>query len=178
MKSIFKKLSFGEKWYNKLFNFLVYDLWYFLRNSWKFRKEIYTFRNWDYNYTFIMLRRSIELMCEGIEKYSSEEDVSKSKKIDKMKRSIEILKCFENDSFLEIAEKRLGYKFDFSKYDTSQTELLQLSNDIEQEYLKELFEILKGQDSEEFYKLNINSDNSYDLFSKWYDGTGIQGWWY
>ncbi len=55
------------------------------------------------------------------------------------------------------------------------------SREIEEQEWEELFKILKGQDRDEYsaiYKsLNEKEKKAEDHYDKWFDGTGMRGWW-
>ena len=137
-----KKLSIRNAWWYKTYDFFKYDLWFFFRNLWNFRKEIYNHRPWDSMYSLSMLRRSLEIQCKTIEEKSYEIESSKNKKINKMKRAIEILKWHENDLFLDLAEKELGLEYNIGDW-----EFIPVEKDLLDE------EFTKG---ETYYTLNDN----------------------
>jgi hypothetical protein len=94
----------------KLKDKYYYPLRQFLKNCWKFRKELSSFYSW--NYDLGLFRRSIELNKESIEKYANEVPESRLKKIAMMERAVYLLKLFEADDFIELAEKELGYEME------------------------------------------------------------------
>lgn len=164
----FKRYLKRDLWYNKLFSFLRYDLWWFFRNIFNFRKELYLFRSWDYTYTLGMLSKSLELQLNSLEKYSNEVDEDKLPKIEKIKRAIELINIDMDDKYLDIAEQQLGFQLNtdhiFSKMEESDTvkvnneKLFETSIKIQNNNWDELFEILKGDE-------NIK-------------GSDIRGWWH
>lgn len=171
-KSI-KKLARQNAWWYKTYDFFRYDIGRFFGNVWKFRKELYNHRSFDSAYSLSMLRRSLELISDNIEKYGLEVDESRLKKVEKMKRAIEILKWHEKDSFIELAEKELGYDVNLDYFLTeepadvrkSNKVIFDLATKIELVSFEELMEILKGQDYRQ-----LNDDNEFD-------GSGIKTWW-
>lgn len=177
-----KKLRFHNRWFYKLYDLFKYNIPYFFKNIWKFRKELYRYREYDYIFSLIMFKRSLELLCNTIEFKGHEINETRLKKVTKLKRVIEILSYFENDSFNELAEKQLGFNYDYS-YGLDQRDLMpkeikdnnwkiiELSMALENSLFQELLEILKGQDREIFK--GLNDEEYYELF----DGSGIQGWW-
>jgi hypothetical protein len=167
----------------------------FIRNIWNFRKEIYEYEPWDYRFQLSVFRRCIELQSKYIEKYGIEVDEPRMKKVNKMKRVIEIMNWHENDSFIELAEihlnKEVVSKWNFEKINDNtfnpnkeedlfemvqdiseeqskiNKEIYDLADKIEKDTWEELFEILKGKE----YK---REDGDWD---KWFDGSGLKGWW-
>jgi hypothetical protein len=165
-----KKLAMHESWWYKTYSFLRWDVWYFLSNIWKFRKELYEHRWWDYHFTLQMLYRSIAIMEKGMHD-GLEIRESRDKKIQKMQRLMELLDNKINDKCIEIAEKELGYemimrewKFEeidrtdsngeklYQMIDTETDEerelnrkILDKTSEIEEMQWNEIWEILKGK---------------------------------
>lgn len=172
-----KRLYRQNTWWYKTYEFFRYNLWRFFGNIWKFRKELYSHRDWDSSYSLGMLRRSLIIVCDGMEKYGNEEPESRLKKINKMRRAIEIIEWHEKDLFVGLAEKELGYDVNCDNIFGDEPEeirqankvVFDLSTKIENDSWKELFEILKGQDYTQFDKDN-------DWYSQ-FDGSGMKGWW-
>ena len=159
----------------KTYSFFRWDLWYFFSNIWKFRKELYNHRWWDYTFTLQMLHRSISIMEKGMHG-GLEVKESRDKKIQKMQRVIELLKNTIDDNSIELAEKELGYElvmrdFLFNEIDKTDSngeklyELADLDTDdekaankklferaraIEEAQWSEIWEILKGQDIKDY----------------------------
>lgn len=174
-----KKISKHRTWWYKTYEFFRYKLGFFFKNLWLLKKELYEYRQWDSRYSLSLFRRGLELLCNNIEKYGYEVDESRLKKINKMKRAIEILKWHENDFFMELSEKELGYEVDCSNMfnpgdDTDDVKeknrkIFNLSEKIEEDSFNELIEILKGQNYKEFK----DQATYYEQF----DGSGIKSWW-
>lgn len=165
----------------------------FFLNVYKFRKELSNFYSWNYDLGF--LRKTIEENYNHISKYGHEESISKNKKLLKMERAIQILKNFEQDSFLDLAEDKLNLKFILRDFEFEalndgsncsrlidnlteeeqqiNSQLIHESSAIEIEQWNELWGIIKGQDRKELKTLP-KSETSY---SDWFDGSGLQGWW-
>lgn len=175
---------------NDFYDFFVRDIPLFIKNIYKFRKELWRRYDWDSGYTLNMLKRSIELTCKYIETKGHEVDISRLKKVDKMKRCIEILDHHINDTFYELAEDELGYKYTYkgivfekidgkdlyemkdkvplNKLEKEQNDKIRdLSIVIEEKTWNELFSILKGQDK-------CPDDIEWD---EYFDGSGIRSWW-
>ena len=182
-----RKLRWHESWWNKIYEFFRTNLWMFFKNIWLFRKELYRHRNWDWVYSMSMLRRSLEELCNGIEYvYPYEIDETRLKKIGKMKRAIEILKMHENDTFISMAEEKLGYRVDVDFLPSKEPQeireknriIFDLSIKLENEMWKELFTILKGQDNDELLLLMEKRKNNEDVtFDDYFDGSGMKSWW-
>jgi hypothetical protein len=129
-------------------------------------------------------------MVDNIEKRGNEIDKTRLKKVQAMRRAIEILKNCREDNYLAMAEKELGdlifndWEFEdlpdkpgFSKLVDNDTDeervhnrkIFDRSNEIQEKEWSELFVILKGQDYTKFDK-EIDWDEQFD-------GSGLRGWW-
>jgi hypothetical protein len=99
-------------WYDtklwKVWSAIRYDIPLFFKNVWRFRKELYNHQWWDYRYTLEMLYRSLSIMVVKLEKDGIEEDVSRGKKVAKIKRALELLKHKLDDDYIKRAELELG----------------------------------------------------------------------
>ena len=173
----------------RLKNKYYYPLRQFFSNCWKFRKELANFYSW--NYDLGLFRRSIELNKVAIEKYANEVPESRLKKLAKMERAIYLLKCFEEDNFIELAEKVLGFEMehgniwfepiedregcslmwdDLSEVQISRNRDIVLKTaEIQNEMWIELWQIIRGQDCSKF-------DKEKEWFEQ-FDGSDLRSWW-
>ena len=174
-------------WYDtnlwKVWSAIRYDIPLFFKNVWRFRRELYNHQWWDYRYTLEMLYRSLSIMVVKLEKDGIEEDVSRGKKVAKIKRALELLKHKLDDDYVERAEAELGEiqsgPFEFEKMEDGNYQLVDLvietastrkhnrkvfkrASDIEEKEWKELWDIFKGK-----------------KFTTWddFDGSDLRGWW-
>lgn len=189
-----KKMIERERWYWKVWDLVRYDIPRFFRNVWRFRKELWKMYPWDSVYSLMMLKRNLEITCEYIDKYGHEVDSSRLKKVAAMKRAIDILDLHINDSFIELAEKQLGFNYQFedlafdpvegteffelrqsAEADEKNSEIIDLAQSLEEETWEELFMLLKGQD----YGSRRKADESSPKieWDDWFDGSGIKTWW-
>ena len=168
---------------------IYYPTRQFIKNIWKFRKELS--KHYDWSYDLGLFRRSIELSRDYIRDHGHEVVESSSKKVHKMNRAIYLLKRFEEDEFRDLAEERLGYEYvhgniwfepcedrsgssymrdDLTEEQTqANREIFLMSIEIQGEMWRELWQIIQGQDYKSF-------DKEID-FSKQFDGSGLLGWW-
>lgn len=191
MKVEFKDTFFEsvEKlvWYDtklwKIWAAVRYDIPLFFKNIWRFRKELYNHQWWDYRYTLEMLYRSLSIMVAKLETDGIEEDGSRGKKVQKIKRALELLKHKLDDDYIERAEGELGElsrnPIEFEPVDGNDGSYRLIDNDtpaqkrhdrkvykrarvIEEKEWKELWDIFKGR-----------------KFTNWqdYDGSDLRGWW-
>lgn len=161
-----------------IIDFFKYDIKNFFWNLWKFRKELYKFRTWDSSFNIMMFRRSLELTYNTIKKYGIEEEISRSKKVIAMKRAIELMKCIEENNYIEQAENILNHEIIFtikegnlfhSETSEKNKEVYELSFKIEKDQWIELWDILKGKE----YIVDIKSDD----WEEEYDGSNLKRWW-
>ena len=146
-------------------NDLRYDIPRFLKNLWYFRKQLWEFRSWDFTYNLDMFARSLNMTAECLQN-GNEIESSRFKKVEKIKRVVELLNNFSNCNFIEQAEKELkmevifhGHKFissverpGFYELVDERTDEEKKQNDtifdrstqIENEQWEELWSILKG----------------------------------
>jgi len=186
-----KTLSRHQTWWYKTYEFFRRDLPYFLENIWFFRKELWAFRSWDYSYNLDLFRRSLEKTVHTIEFHGQEVDESRLKKVEKMKRAIQLIKNVRSDEYVKIAEKELGElkNSDWLWDDREDTDEERIHNkkvferarEIEDSEWNELWSIIQGQNVKEYSEIyNSKTDEEKkegDVWSNWFDGSGLKGWW-
>ena len=200
-KSI-KKLIWHQHPVYKVYEVFRYKIPMFFENLWFFRKELWNFRSWDYTFNLNLLGRSLEKTVNTIEYYGHEVDISRMKKVEKMKRVIELLNHLRTDSYIEMAEKELGgvknIDWDFEEIPDSpgfmklvdkedeeernhNRKVYNRADEIEKEEWKEIWTILEGQDHSDYTKLLESTSEEdrrkTDLWYKWFDGSGAKHWW-
>jgi hypothetical protein len=196
-----KRLMMHESWWYKTYSFIRWDVWHFFSNVWKFRKELYEHRWWDYHFTLQMLYRSIAIMEKGM--HAGLE--VREKKIQKMQRLLVLLDNKINDTYIELAEKELGYEmiskgFEFEEVEETEStgkklyrladneteeerelnrKIFDRARELEKEQWDEIWEILKGQDNTEYIDMIQQKDTNGKQkdWNDWFDGSGIRGWW-
>jgi hypothetical protein len=199
-----KRLMMHESWWYKTYSFIRWDVWHFFSNVWKFRKELYEHRWWDYHFTLQMLYRSIAIMEKGMHA-GLEVRESREKKIQKMQRLLVLLDNKINDTYIELAEKELGYEmiskgFEFEEVEETEStgkklyrladneteeerelnrKIFDRARELEKEQWDEIWEILKGQDNTEYIDMIQQKDatGKQKDWNDWFDGSGIRGWW-
>jgi hypothetical protein len=174
----------------KLYEFIFYDVPRVIKNIWKFRKALFNHYWYDHHGVLMFLEIGLEDMSKNIEEKGYEVDSSRLKKIEKMRRVVELIRNYNQDRYIEMAESELGELvlhpwefipvegkpelYELKDKDTPEEKehnrkIFERSREIgEQEWI-ELFEILKGQDYSKFPK-----DEDFD---KHFDGSGLRGWW-
>ena len=188
-KSI-KTLIRHNTWWYKTYELFRYDLPRFFKNIWRFRKALWNHYWFDHHGTLMFLETGLSHISDNVEKYGNEINESRLKKIDAMRRTVQIIQNYNNDSYIEMAEKELGeivlreWEFEpvpdrpnLSRLVDNETEeekahnkkVYERASEIEEQEWNELFELLKGQD----YK---NFDKEIDWY-KQFNGSGIKNWW-
>lgn len=174
-------------WYDtklwKVWEFVKRTIPLFFKNIWRFRNELASHEWWDYRFTLEMLYRSLSIMVAKLETDGIEEDGSRGKKVQKIKRALELLKHKLDDDYIERAEGELGElsrnPIEFEPVEGKEGLYSMVDNDtpaekrhakkvykrarvIEEKEWKELWDIFKGR-----------------KFTTWedYDGSDLRGWW-
>lgn len=183
--------------FDKVYNFFRYDLYRGISNLFRFLKPVWNYRSWDYHYTLVLFKSGLKHLYNNFEKYSMEIDKTRLLKVEKMKRALFLLNVINNDLFLNEAEKILNIKYTFGKIETIPNKkegmydvltldsgltkeqiknnhmLLNKTNKLEDEYWKELWDIIKGNGY--FYYSYQNNKEKQNKIE--FDGTDIRGWW-
>ena len=186
-----KRLARHQTWWYKTYEVFRYKIPMFLENFWYFRKELWRFRSWDYTFNLSLFARSLEKSANTLEFHGNEVEVSRMKKVAKMKRVIEIIRNLDESNYISLAEKELGELknsggwFDDIEDTPEEKEhnkkVFERSNELEKQQWDELWSILKGQDYEEFNKiyedLSDEEKMKHSHWENWYDGSGVKNWW-
>lgn len=141
-------------------------------------------------------------MGDKMEKYGNEIDITRLKKVKAIKRAAELIRNYNEDLYTEMAEAELGdvilHDWEFEEVEDKpgcsrlidkETEeekdhnrkVFDRSREIGEQEWKELWGILHGQDHEEYRKISrVVSEEERgeeDHYYRWFDGTGLRGWW-
>jgi len=185
-----KRLIRNQSWWYKSYALFRYDLPRFFKFIWTFRKALWSHYWFDHHGTLKFVEIGLTNISDTVEKYGNEIDESRLKKVAAMRRAIELIRNYNQDNYIEMAEKELGEiilhdlefepvdgKPGYSRLVDKDTEedkvhnrkLFDRAREIENQEWDELFTILKGQDTSKF-----------DIKKDWYkqfDGSGIKNWW-
>lgn len=185
-----KRLIRNQSWWYKSYELFRYDLPRFFKNIWTFRKALWSHYWFDHHGTLKFVEIGLTNISDTVEKYGNEIDESRLKKVAAMRRAIELIRNYNQDNYLEMAEKELGeiilHDLEFEPVDgmpgysrlvdkdteedkVHNRKLFDRAREIENQEWDELFTILKGQDTSKF-----------DIKKDWYkqfDGSGIKNWW-
>ena len=174
-------------WYDsnlwKVWSAIRYDIPLFFKNVWRFRKELYNHQWWDYRYTLEMMYRSLSIMVVKLEKDGIEEDVSRGKKVVKIKRALELLKHKLDDDYIERAELELGElsnrPLDFEPVEGNEGLYRMIDNDTpaEKKHNSKVFKRARVIEEKEWNELwNILKGKKFTSMEE-FDGSDLRGWW-
>jgi hypothetical protein len=197
-----QKMIDRDKWYWKLLDLIRYDIPRFLKNIWRFRKALWNHYWWDHHGTLMFMEIGLDNMATNLETKGLEVDESRLKKVAAMKRAVQLIKNYNQDRYIEMAEAELGeiihHEWNFvpveGKDDLFQIEdqdtpeekahnrkVFDRTREIEEQEWAELWLILKGQDNGEYreiyHKLTDAEKKQEDHYTNWFDGSGMRGWW-
>ena len=120
-KSI-EKMIRQQTWWYKTYEFFRYDISRFIRNVWRFRKGLSRHYWWDHHGMLMFMEAALTDMSDRLEKDGLEIDISRLKKVEKMRRAIQLIKNYNQDLYIEMAEKELGKFVDSWKKDNESKE--------------------------------------------------------
>ena len=193
-----KRMIRHQTWWYKTYELFRYDLPRFFKNIWKFRKGLWNHYWFDHHGTLMFLEIGLTDMANRIEKDGMEVDESRLKKVAKMRRAIELIKNYNEDRYIEMAEKELGnlvlhdWEFEGVEDKPGFSRLVDKDTDEEKEHNRkvferareignqewvELFNIFKGRPSPEFQMFLDKSEDKKSAWDNWFDGSDMRGWW-
>lgn len=197
-----KKLAWHQSIIYKSYSLFRYDLPRFFKNMWRFRKVLWNHAWWDYRFTLEALHTSLSIMEEGMSTKGWEVRETRDKKVEKMRRVLELLQHKIDDDYIDRAEEELGEikhsPWEFEEVEGNPNLSRMIDNDsaedkehnrkvfdrareIEELEWAEIWTIFKGQDIKEWKKiqecLSEEEKNKWDHYEKWYDGSDLRGWW-
>ena len=174
-------------WYDtklwKVWEFIKRTIPRFFKNIWRFRKELASHEWWDYRYTLEMLYRSLSIMVVKLENDGIEVDSSRNKKVESIKRALELLKHKLDDDYVERAEKELGELYsnpwEFEPTEDGNYRLIDNDTKDEKEHNRKVFKLAHKLEDKEWIELwNILKGTRYSkTWGDKFDGTDMRGWW-
>jgi len=191
-----------QTWWYKIYSLFRYDLPRFFKNIWRFRKVLWGHYWWDHHTLLEFMEIGLNEMSVKIEKYGNEIEESRFKKVKAMKRAAELIRNYNEDNYIEMAEAELGElvhqdwefeevpdKIGFFRIKDKETEEEKIHNrkvfdrarEIQESEWSELWYLIKGQDHNEYKKIynNLSEEEKRkeDYYYKWFDGSDLRGWW-
>ena len=174
-----KRLIWHQHWLYRIYATFRYDILLFVKNVWRFRRELWDHQWWDYRFTLNMFERSLTIMEKGMSTKGMEVSETREPKVVAMRRALELLRNNKEDNFVQRAEAELG-PISRWEWETDEDGVLidrdtpeqkkhnravfKRAREIEDNEWKELWEIFKG----------TRNSKKYD---KKYDGTDMRSWW-
>ena len=174
-----KRLIWHQHWLYRIYALFRYDILLFVKNMWRFRKELWDHQWWDYRFTLNMMERSLTIMEKGMSTRGMEVSETREPKVISMRRALELLRNNREDNFMERAEAELGpitrwewetdedgvlIDRDTPEQKKNNRAVFKRAREIEDKEWKELWEIFKGTKYSKSYRKN-------------YDGTDMRAWW-
>ena len=204
--------SFGEslqrmidrnKWYWKTWDLFRYDLPRFFKNVWRFRKALWNHYWWDHHGTLMFMEIGFDHMSSNLAEKGLEVDESRLKKVAAMQRVVQLIRNYNEDLYIEMAEAELGEivrhewnfvpvdgeedLFEIEDLDTPEEKehnckVFARAREIEEAEWNELWQLIKGQDHAVWQaivqdvKIGEDKKEEPDYYA-WFDGSGIKSWW-
>ena len=178
-----KRLIWHQHWLYKTYALFRYDIPLFVKNVWRFRRELWNHQWWDYRYNLEMLYRSLSITYKGISERGIEADYSREPKVKAMRRALELLRNNKEDNYIAKAETELGelimHDWEFEETDGGNYRLLDKDTPEEKEHNRKVFQRAKEIEDAEWKELwEIFKGTKYSKrYGKKYDGTDMRSWW-
>ena len=176
-----KRLMWHESKVYKFYALFRYDITHFLKNIWRFRKELWSHDWWDYRFTLNMLECSLTIMVNKLEVDGIEEDGSRMKKVGKIRRVLELLKNSREQNFIDRAELELGElphnPFEFEDMGDGSHRLVDNDTPAERKLAQRIYKRARQIEEKEWKELwGIFKGTKYTTWEN-FDGTDMRGWW-
>jgi hypothetical protein len=180
-----KRLVMHQSWWYKTYSFLRRDMWRFFSNIWKFRKELYEHRWWDYHFTLEIMERSLIIMEDGMSNKGLEVRETREPKVKAIRRVVELLQNRREDNYTERAQAELGplvmheWEFEEVPDNPNLSRLVDKDTPEEKEHNRLVFDRateIENAEWIELWEIFKGTENSKKYDTK-YDGTDMRCWW-
>ena len=164
-----KRLMWHESKVYRVYALFRYDIAHFLKNIWRFRKELWSHAWWDYRFTLNMLERSLTIMEKGMSEKGIEISETREPKVKKMQRALELLKNSREDNFIDRAEQELGElklsEWQFEPLENGNHKLIDDESESDKEHNRKVYQRARQIEEKEWKELwkIVNRD--------------LRGWW-
>lgn len=145
-----------------------YNIEHFFRNTWKFRKELATHRDYDFHYSLMLLSKSLKTQLFGIETKSYEVDEDRLPKIERLKRCIFLLDRIIEDDYNTIVGVDYNYEIEFVPTDETKKYYTLVDNRTEEQ---------KKYNDEKYVEARELEKSEYDEFFTILK-EDLKGWWW
>jgi len=172
-------------WYDtnlwKVWAAIRYDIPLFLKNIWRFRKELYNHQWWDYRFHLEMMYRSLSIMERGMSEKGIEVAETRNVKLIMMRRALELLKHKLDDDYIQRAELEFGAinhsEFEFEKTEDGNYRLIDNDTEEDKIHARKVYKRAIVIEQKEWNELwDIFKGKKFTTWEK-YDGSDLRGWW-
>ncbi len=178
-----RKLMWQQHWIYKTYSLFRYDIPLFVKNVWRFRKELANHQWWDYRFNLEMLYRSLSITYEGMKNGGYEVRETREPKVKAMARALELLKHRLDDDYVDRAEAELGelimHDWEFEDVDGGNYRLVDKETKKEKAHNRRVFKralLIETQEWKELWSIIHGTKNS-KIYGEGYDGSDLRSWW-
>lgn len=178
-----KRLVWHQHWLYRTYATFRYDIPLFLKNIWRFRRELWRHQWWDYHFNLEILHRSLSITYQGLKKRGHEVDETRNPKLKSIERALQLIENKLNDNYVERVEKEVGemvyHEWEFEKVNEDSYQLVDKDTPEEKAHNKLVFDKareLEEKEWKELWDIFKGTKNS-KKFGWAYDGTDMRAWW-
>ncbi len=178
-----RKLMWQQHWIYKMYSLFRYDIPLFVKNVWRFRKELANHQWWDYRFNLEMLYRSLSITYEGMKNGGYEVRETREPKVKAMARALELLKHRLDDDYVDRAEAELGelimHDWEFEEADDGNYRLVDKETKKEKAHNRRVFKralVIETKEWKELWSIIHGTKNS-KIYGEGYDGSDLRSWW-
>ena len=167
----------------KFYSLFRYDIPLFVKNVWRFRRELWSHQWWDYRFNLEMIYRSLYITYNGMKEKGMEISETLEPKLKSMERALELLKHKLDDDYIDRAESELGnlifHDWEFEKVDDDRYQLVDKESTEEKTHNRKVFERAREIEDKEWKELweIFKGTKLSKKYGKRYDGTDMRSWW-
>jgi hypothetical protein len=142
------------------------------------------------------METSLTHMADGLETKGNEVEISRLKKVAKIRRAAEIIHNIQEGDYISRAEDELGplpekgsmddlltilRREDTPEEKEHRSKVYDRASEIEEKEWEELWNIFKGQNHTAYVmimdRLTKEEKREKDVWNEWFDGSGMRRWW-
>ena len=178
-----KRLIWHQHWLYRTYALFRYDIPLFVKNVWRFRRELWNHQWWDYRYNLEMLYRSLSITYEGMKDRGYEVRETREPKVKAMARALELLKHKLDDDYVDRAEAELGElimrDWEFEEVDNGNFQIKDTETKKEKAHNRRVFKralVIETTEWKELWSIIHGTKNS-KIYGEGYDGSDLRSWW-
>lgn len=182
LKSL-KRLARHQTWWYKTYETIRYNIPLFIKNVWRFRKELYSHQWWDYRFTLNILERSLTILEAGMSTKGMEVTETREPKVKQMRRALELLKNNKEQNYIDRAEAELGElklaDWLFEETEDGLHRLIDTETKKDKAHNRRVFKraaAIEKAEWNELWDIFKGTKNSHK-FGPEFDGKDMRGWW-